>query len=204
MSSPNSPLPMDKEGPPLEILLHRIAEIPDDFLAATDANKRNGNVVVPAVVFDVAESLGVTFTADDLAGFAPTDAKADAARTSLTLLLCWLLAAEWFRSIRAPGPLLLELLRDVAAELAQHGAAPKYLKDPDRREELGRLVLAHFGYRPAGETKAQAQDRLNSLSIVERARVLRASRQAEERARAIRAALVKKAADEAADKWTRE
>jgi hypothetical protein len=34
--------------------------------------------------------------------------------------------------------------------------------------------------------------------------VLKASRQAEERARAIRAALVRKAAEESADKWTRE
>ena len=38
----------------------------------------------------------------------------------------------------------------------------------------------------------------------ERLRVIKAAREAEERARAIREAMAKKAAEEAADKWTRE
>jgi regulator of extracellular matrix RemA (YlzA/DUF370 family) len=58
--------------------------------------------------------------------------------------------------------------------------------------------------RPAGETVAQAEDRLISLSSAEHARVLRASRDAEKRAQEIRAALARKAAEESADKYTRE
>ena len=83
-------------------------------------------------------------------------------------------------------------------------AARRFVSDPDRREELARVALARLGYRPAGETLAQAQDRLTTLNSAERARVMNASRAAEERARQIREALAKKAAEESADKWTRE
>ena len=88
--------------------------------------------------------------------------------------------------------------------IADRKVAGELIRDPERREELSRLALARLGYRPAGESDAQAQDRLVSLSSIERSRVLKASRAAEERARSIREALRKKAADESADKWTRE
>jgi hypothetical protein len=67
-----------------------------------------------------------------------------------------------------------------------------------------RVALARVGLRPAGETIAQAQDRLMTLSSAERQRVMRAARAAEERARAIREALARKAAQESADKYTRD
>jgi hypothetical protein len=99
---------------------------------------------------------------------------------------------------------VLGLLTDTARQLARQASAKTYLTDPDRREEVARSVLAHFGYRPAGESAAQAQDRLTSLSLTERERVVQAAREAEQRARVIREALAKKAAEESADKWTRE
>jgi hypothetical protein len=66
------------------------------------------------------------------------------------------------------------------------------------------VLLSHLGLRPQGETLAQAQDRLTVLSTTERKKVLAAAVAAEERARKIREALAKKAAEESADKWTRE
>jgi hypothetical protein len=83
-------------------------------------------------------------------------------------------------------------------------AAKKFVTDPDRREELARVALARLGFRPAGETLAQAQDRLTTLNSAERARVMKAAQIAEQRARQIREELVRKAAEESADKWTRE
>ena len=78
-------------------------------------------------------------------------------------------------------------------------------KTPSRRVVRRQPVaLARLGLRPAGETIAQAQDRLTTLSSAERQRVMRAARAAEERARAIREALVRKAAQESADKYTRD
>ena len=99
---------------------------------------------------------------------------------------------------------LLQLLDAEARELAAQVAGEKFITDPDRREELARVALARLGYRPAGETVAQAQDRLTTLNSAERARVMKAAQAEEQRARQIRAELVRKAAEESADKWTRE
>ncbi len=82
--------------------------------------------------------------------------------------------------------------------------AVRRCSDPDRREELSRLCLRALNLRPAGETAAQAQDRLTTLNTVERQHVIAAARAAEERARQIREAMAKQAAEEAADKWSRE
>jgi hypothetical protein len=132
------------------------------------------------------------------------DPRRDRNRLCVALLLCWVLADEWFQQHPPPGRGLVELLAQGAAELGAQVAARKFVTDPERREELARFSLARLGFRPAGETIAQAQDRLTSLSSAERARVLQASRAAEARARAIREALARKAAEESADKFTRE
>ena len=66
------------------------------------------------------------------------------------------------------------------------------------------VALARLGFVPAGETPEQAADRLTAISGMERRRLLEASRAAEQRARQIREALARKAAEEAADKWSRE
>lgn len=194
---------MEAEGPPLESVLRRIAETPADFLAEPRIGT-SGVVVVGAVVFDLAETLGLTLTETEIAAFAGSDRKRDGGRLSTVLLLCWTLNDGWLQQKKPERHSFLELLTDTAAQLTGNATAAKYINDPDRREELARLVLGAFGLRPAGETRAQAQDRLSSISSVERNRVLKASRAAEERARAIRAALAKKAAEESADKWTRE
>jgi len=88
--------------------------------------------------------------------------------------------------------------------MAVAAPAHRFTTDPERREELTRTMLARFGYLPAGETAAQAADRLAAISASERRRLLEASRAAEQRAREIREALARKAAQESADKWTRE
>ncbi len=130
----------------------------------------------------------------------------DRNRLAVVLLLCWLLSDDYFRStVPSPAPAaLFDLFIAGAVELGAQTASKKFIEDPERREELARFTLARVGLRPLGETIAQAQDRLTSLSAAERARVMKASRAAEERARQIRAALAKKAAEESADKWSRE
>ena len=194
---------MKKEGPPLEALTRRIAETPAEFLLAPRIGAV-GEVHVPAVVHDTLKRYSGSLPLQNLSAFAGRDAKADRVRLSITLLTCWVLADEGLRAASPDLAEVMTLLRDDAIELSQHGAAARIVQDPDRREELARLTLARLGLRPAGETLAQAQDRLTTLSSAERARVLKASRVAEERARSIRAALARKAAEESADKWTRE
>ena len=194
---------MKTEGPTLETLTRRITETPEDFLAEPKIGD-NGRILVSAVVNDLLVQLGVSVAAGRLASFEGTDVRRDRNRLAVTLLVCWLLADEWFKGFKPEGARVLSLLDETAPLLAAQVASKNYLNDADRREELVRTVLARLDCRPAGETAAQAQDRLTSLSSVERDRVLKASREAEERSRAIRAALAKKAADESADKWTRE
>ncbi len=194
---------MTHEGPQLEQLTRRLTETPVDFLAEPRIGK-NGLVQVDAVVADLLRELGGTPQVRELATFAGFDAKKDRNRLATTLLLVWLLGDDWFRSAHTAPQAVLAVLGSAPAELAAQTAARHFVTDPDRREELVRVLLARLDLRPAGESAAQAQDRLTSISATERERFLAAARAAEERARAIRAALAKKAAEESADKYTRE
>lgn len=193
---------MTHEGPPLESLLHRLAETPEEFLAPPRIGT-TGTVHVDAVVADLLRSLGATPDRNALANLHGNHA-GDVNRLAVALLLAWLFADEWFRSRSHLSQRLLAGLTEAAAELSTSTASGLYTRDPDRREEMARLALARLDLRPAGETETQAQDRLKSISAAERNRVIQAARAAEERARAIREALARKAAEESADKYTRE
>lgn len=192
---------MEREGPPLEALTRRLAETPDDFLREPRVGKK-GRVRVAAVAADLSRMLGASIT--DAALSAIDDKNVSRNALAVSLILCWLLSDEWFVSSSSDAALLLGLLSSGARELSEHTASGKFVSDVERREELARFALARLGFRPLGETRAQAEDRLTSLSAAERARVVRAAREAEARARAVREALAKKAAEESADKWTRE
>jgi hypothetical protein len=194
---------MQAEGPLLETLTRRLAETPEDFLGEPRIGGA-GRVHVAAVVGDLMRGLGASVDVAALSALEGKDAKQDRNRLSVTLLLCWLLADDWFRQNKLAAQALLDLMSQGSAQLSAQVQSRKFVTDPDRREELARFSLARLGFRPAGESVAQAQDRLTSLSSAERARVLQASRAAEARARAIREALARKAAQESADKMTRE
>jgi len=187
----------------LESLTRRLAETPEDFLAEPRIGQ-TGRTHVAAVVGDLLRLWGASPEASQLAPFAGSDVRRDRNRLAIALLFCWLLADDWFRRTQLATDPVLRLLEAEATELATQVAARKFVTDPDRREELARVALARLGFRPAGETLAQAQDRLTTLNSTERARVMKAAQAAEQRARQIREALARKAAQESADKWTRE
>ncbi len=194
---------MQQEGPILESLTRRLAETPEDFLAEPRIGG-SGRTHVAAVVGDLLRLLGSPTDAAQLGAFAGTDTRSDRNRLAITLLLCWLLADQWFQDSKLGADEILQLLNSEAGELATQVASRKFVTDPDRREELARVALARLGFRPCGETVAQAQDRLTTLNSAERARVMKAAQVAEQRARKIRDELARKAAEESADKWTRE
>ena len=194
---------MQQEGPILESLTRRLAETPEEFLSEPRIGPA-GRIHVAAVVGDLLQALDSPRPANDLTRFFGSDPRQDRNRLAIALVLCWVLSDDWFRQTKLDPDAILNLLDAEASELANQVAARKFVTDPDRREELARVTLARLGFRPAGETLEQAQDRLTTLNSTERARVMKAARAAEERSRQIREALVKKAADESADKWTRE
>lgn len=194
---------MNKTGPLLETLLRRLADTPPDFLDEPRIGGK-GQIFVPAVVNDLLATLATGASQAALERFRGQNVANDRNRLMLVLILCWLLADDWFATAGLPQADILRLLDETAGELAASAVAEKYLHDPERREELARLTLARLGYRPAGETPEQASDRLSALSATERRRLLAASREAEARARAIREELLRKQAEASADKWTRE
>ena len=194
---------MEREGCELSRLMRRVAETPPEFLEEPRLG-RQGTVAVSAVIGDVCRSHGIEPESSALDAFAVGTPKSDRKRLRVSLLLAWVLAEEWFKTVDLRGLPLLSLLLQGARELSEYATVEKLVADPERREELARFCLARLGFRPLGETRAQAEDRLTSLSAAERARLLRASRDAEARARAVREALARKAAEESADKYTRE
>ena len=194
---------MENIGPILETLTHRLAETPAEFLGEPRIGAA-GNVFVPALVNDLLHLHGARAAGAALARFHGADVKADRNRLALVMIAVWLLADDWFVAAGIAQQEVLKVLDGAVADLAAATPAPRFVADPDRREELARVVLARLNYRPAGETLAQATDRLSGISGTERRRLLEASRAAEQRARAIREALARKAAEESADKWSRE
>src|SRR5688572_24877990 len=191
---------MSIEGPSLETLLLRIAGTPEEFLE-TPRHGRKGTVHVDAVVADLCRALGHEASSERLQRLVE---KGSVKSLAVTLILCWLVAEESIDRGVLTADVLLDLLDTGAKELAEHTPSTAFLKDVERREELARFTLKRVGLRPKGEAEAQADDRLTSLSAAERARVLEASRAAEARARAVREALARKAAEESADKFSRE
>jgi hypothetical protein len=195
---------VDEEGPVLETLTRRLAECPADFLAEPLIGT-SGTIHVAAVVSDLLRDLGGPgLTAKQAAGFQPADAKKQRNRLQSVLVCCWLLHDQWFRARRRFAPGVLDLLTSGLDDLASLVPATQLVTDPDRREELSRLALKALALRPSGETAAQAQDRLTTLSSVERQRVIQEATVAEARARKVREAMAKKAAEEAAAKYMRE
>jgi len=196
---------MKSEGPPLDSLTRRLAETPGIFLAEPIIRKR-GKVDLAAVTSDLLLVIGGELQSPRQAKrFSPANiAQRNQAR--LALICCWLLYEDWFHQ-RTPlvEPIIL-LLSEGLSGLAGIVDAERFVADPERREELVRLVLRHLSLRPAGETANQAADRLKSLDSLERERIIREARarEEEERARKLRAEMKKKRAREAAAKANRE
>jgi len=191
-----------RTGPPLERLTRRLAELPAEFLDEPRIGV-TGRVAVAALVNDLLTSFGGRADAAALAAFTGTG-PADRNRLMLTGIATWLLSDDWFAAAGLERSALLALLGETMPLLAQAAPAHLYAEDGERREEFARTALAMLGFVPEGESEAQAMDRLSAVSGTERARLLGASRDAEERARIVREALIRKAAEESADKWTRE
>ena len=197
---------MHTPGPHLATLTHRLADTPVEFLAEPRiAGVANAQAVsVAALVNDILFMHGERAPAASLQGFQGAQVKADRNRLALAMIACWLLADDWFLAQELAQHDLLQVLGEATRELAAATPAHQFTQDPERREELARIVLARLGFRPGDESVAQATDRLSAISGTERRRLLEASRLAEQRAREIREALAKKAAEESADKWSRE
>ena len=206
---------MNAPGPLLELLTRRLAETPPEMLADPAIGDKAG-VETGAVAGDVLRALGLRQPETRwLAGLHPDKADRNARNLQrVTLVASWLLAEPWFRG-KADAARAQGWLREGLEEIAALATADAFVRDDDRREELARLCLKALGFAPQGESEAQAQDRLEAISSVERNRVIAAARKAnesarkkraeeEERARKVREEMQRKAVEAAAAKGARE
>lgn len=194
---------MDIVGPPLQQLLRRIAETPADFLDEPRIGKK-GRLEVVALVNDCLRNKGYNPDAAWLKHFISNNPRADRNRLQIVAMTTWVLADEWFSDNPLHELSLISMLQNDLALLAESIQRDQCLHDSERCEEFARFLLNCLSLRPEGETELQAIDRLSALSSTERQRLLKNSVEAERRAREIREALAKKAAQESADKHTRE
>lgn len=194
---------MKDVGPPIERLTRRLSETPADFLESPVRSGDHPPVNVAAVASDLVADLGgKLLSAMEAKSFGTNRG---ARHLTTVLVVCWLLHDEWFREAnRFAQPARTLLTGKDLAEMAQAVEPRLFVTDPDRREELARFCLAALGLRPAGETETTARDRLTTLSTIERRRVIRETREAQERMRRIQEEMRQKAAREAAPAWGRE
>lgn len=197
------------EGPRIEILVRRLAETPEVFRREPrHAAGHGGGIDLAAIVHDLLVDLGwqkprILRLEDIMQGKIAPATFSERAR--IALVLAWLLHDDWFLS--RPGEYCDGIhagIRRIPERFCGVVKADSFIDEPDRREELARLCLRQLGLRPAGETDEQAADRLASLDSIERANVIRETRAAEKRARDIREAMARKAAEEAAATYGRE
>ena len=207
--------------PAVADLVRWLAECPADFLrpprVRIGTHDAVGEVVVEAVISDVLRGAGAAGLSDDDAVTLhsglfshlrhPLDVAEDGLvgsptnRLSGALIGAWLLSHPAFVGL-VDADSALTFLSMTMAELMKIVLARRCVTDDDRREEMARLCLRDLSVIPAGETREQAQDRLSSLSSVERQRVLREMVAAEKRAAAVRAAMKAQQAREAASQYS--
>ena len=196
----------DGMGPPAQALSHRLAQCPSDFLDDPVVNGK-GKIHTAAVVSDLFLDMGraVLSPEEESRVNKPSGAaRKTHNRLRMIQVASWLIAYPWFSDRKDLCDRIFDFLADGLDELAEYIDAAMFVTDPDRREEISRLLLAALELTPEGETGAQASDRLGSLNSVERHKVLEETKKAEARARKVREELARKAAQEAASKATRE
>lgn len=183
--------------PRLEDLTRRLADCPPEFLLELP-DEEAGLVNPGAVLSDALAAFGGPPLA---AGEAKAVAQRRGARLAMTA--AWLLGHDSFAGRAGLAPKAKAFLLSLAP-LAAAVEPGLFVTDADRREELARLALRALGLRAAGESAAQAEDRLAALDSLETRRTAELARAAQERAREVREAMKRKAAEEAAAKASRE
>lgn len=184
------------EGPAISQLHHRMTATPSDLL------ELQGTQFLPALVHDLLYRYQKDFSHELLQPFRENLNKCPWYKTCYLLL--HLYSDKSFVQCSMDVNKLVVALQEKSRELHAAGKNSIYVEDVDRREEFIRVALAAINLRPEGETKIQADDRLMMVSSFERKRVMEAAKAAEERAAQIREALARKAAEEAANKMSRE
>lgn len=197
---------MKRDGPSLEAMMDRVASVHTDILKKQ--SKLPGEpdcIYIAAIINDLLVDSGDS-------PLQPEEAvKADRFGTVKNLqqlagILCHIFHDPWFMQNKVEPGLIRGLIfsKKLAALGDTADNAEQFVTDPDRREELCRIALDAAGFFPAGENEKKSIERLVSLDSIERKNILDKTRDAQKRAREIRDAMLRKEAEEAASKMSRE
>jgi len=204
---------MKKKGPSIIYLMHRITEIKNVFLREPETKinpktkiKNKGIINTKAVISDLIFNTGGRFITEEEAGnFVLNHSRVNRNYLGIILIVCYLLNDNWFiKRTLLPEKIISILISNDLKELSRIVSFELFFEDQERREELIRISLKHLNLIPEGETGVKAKDRLNTLDSVERMRIIRKTKNAQKRAQELRAAMARKAAEEAASKMSRE
>ncbi len=196
-------------APPMAALLRHLADAPLDWLAPPELSRSPG-VRVSALLADCLEAQRATPLTDAEAVPFEAQDKQSLGRLRLNMLALWvlyqpeLLAVLRGRLDAARRAGLLDFLQRDLAERAVHLSAQRVMDSGEGREELVRQLLDRLKLLPADESASAFSYRLKARDSIEQAQLVAAARAAEERARKLREAMARKAAEEAAMKYNRE
>ena len=120
------------------------------------------------------------------------------------MLGCYVLSDPLFCEKKELVSRSLSLLVSGFTSLADLAQARDFVLNTERREELVRLCLKHLELRPEGESKDVFKNRWESLDSVRRVELMQKATELRKRQEELRKAMERKAAEEAASKWSRE
>ena len=187
-----------KSGPPIQELTRHLAECPPIFLAEPIQPNGNGEVHVQAVVADLLRALGQSVVSEsELKKFkysSRSQVNKERNRLRTILIGCWLAHHPDLRELLESGTAQEWLERGLDA-LSGLVKAESLVNDPDRREELSRVLLSVANALPEGESESEAENRRDALDTVKRDEVVRQAQAAQERARLLREEMERKEAE---------
>ena len=189
-----------KEGPELIELLDRLMDCPKEFYSS-DRSYRSETEIM-ALYSDLYFFLTGKYPNENMLRMIPSDRDENLARCASMCI--FILFHEWFRGKQETAELFALFLNSVLPAYSGAVNADEFAGNSERREELIRLLLYHLGYFPKGETEKYSLNRLAALDSVERDKVIKESREVMKKVQALREAMARKAAEEAASKMTGE
>lgn len=211
---------MTKEGPELNYLLHRMADCPQEFLNIPYIPKANSKEYLPpensvntlALLSDLISNLGGSrFTETEITEYRSKSAihtQGGENFLKLVQICIYLFSDTRFDGKDGTLSKIKDFLQwETTSDLYKLSALvepEKFITEAERREEIIRLCLSKIDFRPKGESEIQSKDRLNTISSIERARVLEETKKSAKKAEALRKKLEEQAAIEAASKMPRE
>jgi hypothetical protein len=190
-------------------LLRHLADAPLDWLAPPELGRTPG-VRVSALLADCFDALAADPLDAREAAVCESSNKDALGRLRLAMLSLWILhQPELQRSLcgqmdAVRRAALLDFLQQDLGRRAAHLSAERVMESSEGREELVRQLLHRLDLLPEDESVTTFNYRLKARDSIEQAQLVAAARAAEERARKLREAMARKAAEEAAMKYNRE